>query len=248
MAQAFDKVWHEGLFHKLELLLPTEYSLLLKFYLSGRYFRVKQDDEYSGLKPIKVGVPQGSVLGPALYLLYISDLPQPEGTTVATFADDTAIMAVGGDVVDATEKLQRAADEINNWNRQWLIELKEDKSIHVTFTNKRYRHIPVVMNGKTITHSQTVKYLGMTLDAKQRWKVHFKKKREEFGLKYKHLYWLMGRRSALSTQNKLMLYKQILKPVWTYGIQLWGCTKPSNIAIIQKFQNKILRDIVNAPW
>ena len=104
------------------------------------------------------------------------------------------------------------------------------------------------MNGKTVTHSQSAKYLGMTLDAKQRWKVHFKKKREELGLKYEHMYWLMGRRSALSTQNKLMLYKQILKPVWTYGIQLWGCTKPSNIAIIQKFQNKILRDIVNAPW
>jgi len=60
-------------------------------------------------------VPHGSVLGPAFYLLYISDLPQPEGTTVANFADDTAIMAIGGDDVDATEELQRAADEINNW-------------------------------------------------------------------------------------------------------------------------------------
>jgi hypothetical protein len=57
----------------------------------------------------------------------------------------------------------------------------------------------------------------------------------------------MGRKSALTTYNKLVLYKQILKPVWTYGIQLWGCTKPSNIAIIQRFQNKVLRAIVNAP-
>jgi hypothetical protein len=52
----------------------------------------------------------------------------------------------------------------------------------------------------------------------------------------------------VSTYNKLVLYKQILKHVWTYGIQLWGCTKPSNIAIIQGFQNKILRNIVDAPW
>jgi len=58
----------------------------------------------------------------------------------------------------------------------------------------------------------------------------------------------MGRRSALTTHNKLVLHKQILKPVWTYGIQLWGCTKPSNIAIIQRFKNKVLRAIVNAPW
>jgi hypothetical protein len=58
----------------------------------------------------------------------------------------------------------------------------------------------------------------------------------------------MGRRSAMSTHNKLVLYKQILKPVWTYGIQLRGWTKPSNIAMIQTFQNKILRNIVGAPW
>jgi hypothetical protein len=51
---------------------------------------------------------------------------------------------------------------------------------------------------------------------------------------------------ALSTHNKPVLYKQILKPVWTYGIQLWGCTKPSNAAIIQRFQNKLLRNIVDA--
>jgi len=80
------------------------------------------------------------------------------------------------------------------------------------------------------------------------WKVHVKKKREELGLKYRQMYWLMGGRSALKTHKKLVLYKQIFKPVWTYGIQLWGCTKPSNIAIIQRIQNKILRAIVNAPW
>jgi len=70
-----------------------------------------------------------------------------------------------------------------------------------------------------------------------RWKVHVKKKIDELGLKYKHMYWLMGRRSALSTHNKLVAL-QTLKPAWTYGIQLSGCTNPSNIAIIQRFQNK----------
>jgi hypothetical protein len=72
----------------------------------------------------------------------------------------------------------------------------------------------------------------MTLDAKLRWKAHVKKKREQFGLKHKKMYWLMERRSALSIHYKLMLYKQILKPVWTYGIQLWGHTKQSNTDII----------------
>jgi hypothetical protein len=176
VAQAIDKIWHEGLLHKIELLLPTEYSRLLKSYLSDHYFRVKQEDEYSGLKPIKVGVPQGSVLGPVLYPIYTSDLPQPEGTTVATFADGTAIMPVGN-VEEATEKLQRAADKINNWTRQWLIKLNEDKSPHLNFTNRRCHPIPIIMNGKTIPHSKTAKYLDMRLDAKLRWKEHVKKTR-----------------------------------------------------------------------
>ena len=55
----------------------------------------------------------------------------------------------------------------------------------------------------------------------------------------------MGRYSALSLYNKLMLY---LKPVWTYGIQLWGCTSQSNRNIIQRFQNRVLLGIVDAPW
>ena len=61
------------------------------------------------------------------------------------------------------------------------------------------------------------------------------------------MYWLIGKRSPLSIYDKLLLYKQVLKPIWTYGIQLWGCTKKSNVEIIQRFQNKVLRG-VNAPW
>jgi hypothetical protein len=59
------------------------------------------------------------------------------------------------------------------------------------------------------------------------------------------MYWLMGRRWAPSIHNKLMLYKQIMKPVWTYSIQLWGCTKHGNTDIIQRLQNKVLRNIVD---
>jgi hypothetical protein len=104
------------------------------------------------------------------------------------------------------------------------------------------------MNGKIIPTSQTAKYLGMTLDAKLHWKVHVKTKREELGIKYQQMYWLLGRRSSLSLRNKLVLYTQILKPVWTYGIKLWGCAAQSTISVIQCFQSKVLRDIVNAPW
>jgi hypothetical protein len=93
------------------------------------------------------------VLGPVLYLIYTSYIPQPVGATVATFADDTAIMAVGAVAKEATEKLQHAADTINNWTKQWLIKLNEDKSKHVNFTNKRCHYLPININGKTIPYS-----------------------------------------------------------------------------------------------
>jgi hypothetical protein len=62
------------------------------------------------------------------------------------------------------------------------------------------------------------------------------------------MYWLLGRKSKLSVNNKLLNYKAILKPIWTYGIQLWGTTSNSNIAILERFQSKVLRLIVDAPW
>jgi hypothetical protein len=62
------------------------------------------------------------------------------------------------------------------------------------------------------------------------------------------MYWLLGRNSELSIYNRLILYKQALRPVWSYGIQLWGCVSDSNIQVIQRFQNKVLKCIVQAPW
>lgn len=248
VAQAFDKVWHDGLKYKLNMLLPQQYSELLESYISERFFRVKQDEAYSELKEIKAGVPQGSVLGPILYLIYTRDIPQFEQDTIATFADDTAILAVGKNHEEAANKLQTSVNQINNWTKRWRIKLNETKSVHINFTNKSEQQIPISINNAQIPHANSAKYLGITLDARLRWKVHVKKKKEELDIRFKKMYWLLGRHSSLSTYNKILLYKQVLKPVWTYGIQLWGCASKSNILIIQRFQNKVLRSIVNAPW
>jgi hypothetical protein len=67
-------------------------------------------------------------------------------------------------------------------------------------------------------------------------------------LKLRQMHWLIGRKSKLATENKLLLYKAILKTILTYGIQLWGCIKPSNTKIVQRVQSKILRMAFNAPW
>jgi hypothetical protein len=70
----------------------------------------------------------------------------------------------------------------------------------------------------------------------------------ELQIKFRKVHWLLGRRSELSMYNKLLLYKQVLRPVWTSGVQLWRCAKKSNIDRIQRYQNKVLRCLVNAPW
>jgi hypothetical protein len=62
------------------------------------------------------------------------------------------------------------------------------------------------------------------------------------------MYWLLGHNSELSAHNKLILYKQVILPVWSYCIQLWGCASDSNIEVIQRYQNKVLKCIVSAPW
>lgn len=249
VAQAFDKVWHEGLLFKLNKFLPRPFVQLLTSYLSDRLFRVRHEHEYSELKDIKAGVPQGSVLGPTLYLIFTCDLPSMENITVATFADDTALLAIGNDVAESTNKLQLANDCISNWCKSWKIKLNEAKSVHVIFTLKKIEMIPVVtINNIIIPHDNTAKYLGMTLDAKLRWKEHVKIKRKQLDLKYRNLYWLIGRKSTLSVYNKILIYNQILKPVWCYGMQIWGCAKHVHIQSIQTFQNKVIRNIVSAPW
>jgi hypothetical protein len=62
------------------------------------------------------------------------------------------------------------------------------------------------------------------------------------------MYWLLGRQSKLTTSNKLLAYKAVLKPIWTYGLQLWGTASASNIEILERFQSKALRMITEAPW
>lgn len=86
------------------------------------------------------------------------------------------------------------------------------------------------------------------MDSKLTWKYHIQKKRNQIKEKYRQLHWLLRKDSKLSTSNKILLYKTIIKPIWTYGLQLWGTSKKSNITLIQRQQSKILRSIINAEW
>jgi len=117
----------------------------------------------------------------------------------------------------------------------------------ITFSLKRETCPTVTLNGQHIPQGETAKYLGIHLDLRLTWQNHIFTERKQLGLQLHRMYWIIGRKSKLSLENKLIIYKTILKSIWTYGIPLWGTASNSNIEILQRFQNKVLRSIVNAP-
>ena len=193
---------------------------------------------------------QGSVLGPLLFSIYTADLPISTGIIIATFADDTALLASHANPTIALSTLQQGLDSMEKWFHKWGFKINEKKSTHAakTFTLPKQTCPQVTINDITVPNKDTVRYLGMTLDRKLTWKQHITDKSKQLRDKLKKFYWLIGRRSNLSTQNKITLYKTVIKPVWTYGIQLWGTANNSNIEILQRFQSKTLRSLINAPW
>lgn len=247
---AFDKVWHEGLFFKLKKLLPTHFYIILKSYLSNRHYYVKYNRAYSKIFEINAGVPQGSVLGPVLYTIFTSDMPVIGNILVATYADDTAVLAANTNPSDASIQLQEELRVIENWLTKWKIKINTAKSSHVTFTLRRGNCSSVYIYNNQIPQYETVKYLGLHIDRRLTWKSYIKAKRLHLNLKSKRLLRLLSSRSQnhFSLENKLRIYKAMLKPIWTYGIQLWGTASNSNIEILQRFQSKTLRSFADAPW
>ncbi|KAL4107965.1 hypothetical protein QTP88_018234 [Uroleucon formosanum] len=221
VAQAFDKVWHKGLLIKLREQLPHTWCALLESYLADRQFRVIHKEAITEWKDISAGVPQGSVLGPILYLLYTADIPNDDNITLAMFADDTAILSTRNSQFTATDNLQKSIDNIFAWTRRWKIKINSDKSVQVNYTLRKTENIQIVLNKSPIPQKDSAKYLGMHLDS-------------------------LGAHSELTIENKRLLYVAIIKPIWIYGIQLWGCASKSNIDVIQRCQNIALRTITAA--
>lgn len=249
VAQAFDKVSHKLLIKMLANLLPACHVRLIQSYLSDRTFRVRVGEALSDEKPILAGVPQGSVLGPLLYLLFTSDIPAPtRKSLLGKYADDTTYLSSNKSQELATLELEDNLQNFYNWTSEKDIKLNCAKTIYKIFSNRSIKDINIIFNKVLLKPSEVAKYLGIHLDTKLKWKEHIKIKREECLFKLKKLYWLIGKKSKLSISNKLLLYKQIVRPTWAYGAQIWGCAARSNIEILQRVQNRALRQIVGARW
>lgn len=168
---------------------------------------------------------------------------------IATFADDTVILTSNKKLDNAVTALQQQLDITALWFQKWNIKINEDKTVFVIYTTRKVKNKPTIkLNKKLISCANSAKYLGMHIDQKLNWKLHIISKRNQIKDKFRQLYWLLKTDSRLSIENKLLLYKTTIKPIWTYGLQLWGTAKKTNIKTIQRLQTKLLRTIVNAAW
>ncbi|GBP92614.1 RNA-directed DNA polymerase from mobile element jockey [Eumeta japonica] len=102
------------------------------------------------LYKIRSGVPQGSILGPVLYLIFTADIPTDNKTFIATYADDTAIMSVHENAAISSSNLQKHITEVEQWMKTWRIKANQSKSAHVTFTLRKGDCPPITLNGEQI--------------------------------------------------------------------------------------------------
>ena len=168
ISKAFDRVWHKGLLYKLKSLgISGELYNLLENYLSGRFQRVVLNGQASSWRPVLAGVPQGSIMDPLPFLIYINDLPSELKSNVKLFADDTSLFNV---VKDKNE----SANILNN---DWKVLFNPDSSKptqEVLFSRKKkiQVHPTIILNNVQVKRVSYQKHLGILLDEKLNFKQH----------------------------------------------------------------------------
>lgn len=248
--KAFDKVWLEGLLFKLiKLETPPPLIKLLHSYLNNRSFVVKVQNTLSQSKNVTAGVPQGSVLGPILFNIFIHDFPEYPNTKIALFADDAAIYTHSHYAQASNSLLRNHFLQIQKFYKKWKITLNVSKTEQIIFTRKFTNNkifTPIRIGNHLITPKNSVRYLGVQLDSRLNFHEHIKNSVCKAYVSLKYLYPLLKRRSNLNNKNKKLLYTAMMRPIITYAAPVFSHLKNSPLKPLQIFQNKVLRLITNS--
>lgn len=250
---AFDSVWHDGLIYKLSNTnCPLYLIRLIQSFLSDRSFSVKVEGERSAMMGIPAGVPQGAVLSPFLFNLFMSDLPTSVDCLTAQFADDIGILCSALYPTTIIACLQSYVDDISNFCNKWRLRLNPEKTESVFFTRRTSeRFLPehgINVLGHDCPWLPAAKYLGVFLDKRLTFARHVDHALNKTGKVTRALYSVLNRRSRLFIKNKLLIFKTILRPVYTYGCQVWGGCADTHLKKLQVAQNKILKMCYNLPY
>lgn len=254
VSKAFDKVWHEGLLLKLsESPIPTAAVHLIRSYLSGRSFRTSVEGELSTRRSVQAGVPQGSVLGPVLYLVYTNDMPTTPGVTLSLYADDALFHCRSANQRMAATVMQRQMDALSPWLKKWRVKVNADKSDAIIFRRRRKtpRQAPpaVSLDGVPIQWKPTVKYLGVTLDSRLSFTQHAAKKVNEGKQIAGLLGPLLNRTSPLKANFKVSIFLMIVRAVMLYSSEAWWALLcKTGKKKMEAVQSKALRRIYKQPW
>ena len=202
--KAFDNVWHNGLRYKIfQLGLPTKMTRWLSDFLVGRLIQVKVNSFLSKqIKPI-AGAPQGSVLSPLLFLIYVKDLPPPHHhqNSLSQFADDTAQWAFSRRVRTAAALLQQYLLKLAVWCAKWRIKLNPEKIKLIIFSRSilaRKSESNLKLYGETLKIYPQVRFLGITFDPKLTFQPHFEDIIERCNNRYCRLRLLVNKNGGLA--------------------------------------------------
>ena len=145
MRKAFDSVWHEGLIYKLKTIgVFINLLILFQSFLDNRYQRVLLNGQNSHCELIKAGIPQGSILGPLLFLIYINDLPNNLISNVNFFAGDISVFSIVNDINVSTEEINNDLKRISKWAYQRKTMFHPDFTKKLFFSEKSEACFPKV--------------------------------------------------------------------------------------------------------
>ena len=238
ISKAFDKVWHEGLLYKLKSMgISGELHKLSENYLSGRLQRVVLNGQTSSWRPVLAGVPQGSILGPLLFLVYINDLPNGLKSNAKLFAHDTSLFTIVKDKNESADVLNKDLLLISKWayDSKMLFNPDPKKPMQeVIFSRKKQsqNHPTISLYNIHVERASYQKHLGIILDQKLNFKQHI----DNAILKIdKGISVIKKLRHALPRKSLTTIYKAFLRPLIDYGDIIYD--QPQNESFCEKLES-----------
>ena len=242
LQKAFDKVWMEGLLVKLlRNGIASNIFNWIKSCLYNRRVRVSTDRIHSKKMLLRHGVPQGGVLSPTSFLLFINDLVSelPKGVKAALYADDLVIWCKEEYATTATYRMQLAADKLNSWTEKWCVTVNKDKSSTTLFIlPPKQKAGTITLGGTPLKEEEEATYLGITFDKRQTWKQHIAKAEAKARRRLAILLKLAGTTWGSSEKILKTVYRGKVRPQLEYGSSAWSTTAKTNQQALDKVQNQ----------
>lgn len=244
LSRAFDTVNTEILLKKLNKYGIRENALeLMKSYLTERKQHLKYKDTVSGPENVTCGVPQGSVLGPILFLLYINDISLVcDQAKFLLFADDTAVLYSGPSVADLQATISCSFPKVTKWLHANRLSLSTSKTYFQLYpTHIQTDEIKICVNQTCIKRAKTIKYLGVLVDEDFKFKSHVSKVTSTIS---RNIGIIARARYLLDSKYTHLLYNALVLPYLSYCIVVWGSNYESTLQPIILAQKRAVRLIV----